>query len=321
MKIILKSVLRPFKQIYTRTIYKINMLYCFWKDYQYCVATNFVTTNSRKESQMARIMLTMHKLEKGMSMKKNPRIFGGDKALYLVNCLYDYSDNYGKDDLFKIAANVIYEYSLDEWSTKEEKIRNKISLFLESNKSVLSKGYAGVKSVSEPPEFEEKRIMEFFQSRNSVRDYSAQTVTIEEINKAIDFAKVTPTACNRQSSRVYYYNEEKQMKAIIENQLGTQGWCDRAKGIIVVTSNQNYFNGSYERYEPFIDGGLYAMNLVYGLHLQHIATCFKMFVREPKREKEFKKLAGIPFNEIPVVLILVGHYKADTVLEPKSVRL
>lgn len=318
---ILKSVLRPFKQLYIRIIYKIRMLYFFWKDYQYCVAANHVTAPCCKDAQATRIMLTMHQLEKGMSMKKNPRIFGGDKADNLVNYLQDYSNNYGKDDLFKIATNVIYEYSLDEWSTKDEKIRNKIESFLEENKSVITKGFAGVKSVSEPPVFDEKEIMDFFRSRNSVRDYSAQPVTIEEVNKAIDFAKVTPTACNRQSSRVYYYNDEMLMKAIVENQLGTQGWCDRAKGIIVVTSNQNYFNGLYERYEPFIDGGLYAMNLVYGLHLQHIATCFKMFVREPKREKEFKKLAGIPFNEIPIVLILVGHYKADNVLEPKSVRL
>ena len=48
------------------------------------------------------------------------------------------------------------------------------------------------------------------------------------------------------------------------------------------------------------------MNFVYGLHLNHVATCFKMFVREPKREKDFKKLA---------------HYKDAQVVSPKSVRI
>ena len=46
-----------------------------------------------------------------------------------------------------------------------------------------------------------------------------------------------------------------------------------------------------------------------------------MFVREPKREKEFKKLANIPENEIPIILILAGHYKDTQVVSPKSVRM
>lgn len=81
------------------------------------------------------------------------------------------------------------------------------------------------------------------------------------------------------------------------------------------------FRGGYERYQGLIDGGLYAMNLVWGLHLNHIATCFKMFVREPKREKTFKRIAKIPENEIPIVLVLAGHYKSSPVVSPKSVRI
>lgn len=63
------------------------------------------------------------------------------------------------------------------------------------------------------------------------------------------------------------------------------------------------------------------MNFVWGLHLNHVATCFKMFVREPKREREFKKLADIPENEIPIVLIMAGHYKDEPVVSPKSARI
>ena len=116
-------------------------------------------------------------------------------------------------------------------------------------------------------------------------------------------------------------NDRNIIKKLIDNQLGSQGWCDNATGLLVITSNQTYFGGTYERHEALIDGGLYAMNIVWGLHLLRIGSCFKMFVREPEREKRFKKIAGIPYNEIPVVLILCGHYKNVGVLEPKSVRL
>lgn len=83
----------------------------------------------------------------------------------------------------------------------------------------------------------------------------------------------------------------------------------------------NVISGGYEHLQGLIDGGLYAMNFVHGLHLNHVATCFKMFIREPKIEKEFKQITDIPDNEIPIVLILAGHYKKTPVLSPKSVRV
>lgn len=78
---------------------------------------------------------------------------------------------------------------------------------------------------------------------------------------------------------------------------------------------------SYKKYQPLIDGGLYAMNFDMGLHLNNIGFCFKMFVREPKIEKEFKQLTQIPKSEIPIVLILAGHYPKHSIKSPKSVRI
>ena len=39
------------------------------------------------------------------------------------------------------------------------------------------------------------------------------------------------------------------------------------------------------------------------------------------KEKEFKKLAQIPENEIPIVLIFAGHYPKHSIKSPKSVRI
>lgn len=133
-------------------------------------------------------------------------------------------------------------------------------------------------------------------------------------------ASYTPSACNRQASRIHVFRDKNVIRKLLDNQLGTQGWCDNASVLICVTVNCNYFGGNYERYQALIDGGLYAMNFVMGLHLNHIASCFKMFIRTPRREKEFKKIAKIPQCEMPVVLILGGHYKSGIVTSPKSER-
>lgn len=317
---LLKDFFRLIKRFFVNTKYKIVILFYFWKDYNYYINTNLLTAPQQKDTQAASIMLFMHQLEKGISMKKNPRIFGGDKAVLLTNQLVQYVSLYGVDHIVTIATNVLYEYFQDEYSTNDISQRVIIESFLKKHNDLIKEGYAGVKKISEPPHFDEKAIISFFESRSSVRDFSDELVTLDEINNAIKFAEVTPSACNRQSVRIHYYDDPSTMKELIDNQLGPQGWCHRAKGIAVVTSNQCFFGKAYERYESLIDGGLYAMNFVYGLHIQHIASCFKMFVREPYREKKFKEIGKIPYNEIPVVLILVGHYKQEEILEPKSVR-
>ena len=62
------------------------------------------------------------------------------------------------------------------------------------------------------------------------------------------------------------------------------------------------------------------MNFVWGLHLNHIASCFKMFVRDISMQKKLNKLLDLPKNEVPIVVILAGHYKQEPVLGPYSHR-
>lgn len=111
-----------------------------------------------------------------------------------------------------------------------------------------------------------------------------------------------------------------QIKKILDNQLGDQGWASGANTLFVITSNLSRFGGTYEHSQALIDGGLFAMNFDWGLHLQHIVSCFKMYVRESKRQKEFLRISEINPNEVPIVLILAGHYKDTTVYGPVSHR-
>lgn len=312
-------LLRSFKNSILRVKEIVLVARCFYKDYVYYIKTSYKYNTKSKDALATPIMLTMHQLEKGISMKKSPRTFGGDKTVRLIQLLNEYKYKYGIDNIYILATNILYEYRKDQWH--DISIENMLDSFLEKNKKILKDGYAGVKNVTIPDSFNEEEIINFFKTRHSCRDYSEIVVTKYEIEQAENFAKVTPTACNRQANRVHFFNDKEIIKSLIDNQLGAQGWCNNATGLIVITSNQTFFGGTYERYEALIDGGLYAMNFVWGLHLQRIGTCFKMFVREPDREKRFKEIAGIPHSEIPVVLILCGHYKNCSVSEPKSVRI
>lgn len=309
------------KQIIRNLLPLWSLWLAFMHDFAFSVKHSLTFHKHRRDQELAQIMLLMHALEKGMTFTDSPREFGGEKAHRLTRLLDRHISSRGMSDTCVIALNVLHEYMRNSNATKDAAIREEMNALLSKHSGVVRDDFAGTKAVQEPPVFDKGAIEMFFSSRSSVRSYSDEPVTDTEIEEVMRLAAHTPSACNRQASRVHVYRERSQMKAIIDTQLGAQNWCDNASVLFVITANSSYFGGVYERHQALIDGGLYAMNFAHGLHLQHIACCFKMFVRDVALEKRFRKVTGIPANEIPVVLVLAGHYLPKPALSPKSVRV
>jgi len=291
------------------TVYKIWIV-CVY-DFFYLLKYSLSPLYSSKDKKLANIMLTTHSIEKGLSFNKKKSGWGKIKVLNLCRDVIEYYNLYGDDIRIQTAIDVLIEYQRDSYANKEKSILNKIENIVDKCKTTNSH-MAGLKPIQKPSfELSEEDVWNFFSSRSSVRYFSDERVTENEVQKAIDFASLTPTACNRQTTKVHMFENKDVIKKIIENQLGDQGWCYNAKVLFVLTSNGSYFNPIYESKQVYIDGGMYAMNFCMGLHVQKIASCFKMFVRIPKLEKEFKKICNIPKEEIPIVLVLAGHYPVD----------
>jgi nitroreductase len=311
----IKHIAIKFKDIYR--IYK-----CFVYDFKYIGKYSLFSLSDTEDRSIAKIMLTMHGLEKGMSFSKKKANWGGERACYLAKQIEYHLIRYGHSQVIDIGLNILYAYTLDVNATKEPKYLNTVSQLLKEHRSSLSLNLGGVKKVNKPIlNISYESIYELFRSRTSVRDFSDTPLLNEQISKAKDFAKLTPSACNRQTCKIYYFQDRILIKKIIDNQKGDQGWCYNCNTLFVITSNISYFNGTFERCEPYIDGGMFAMNFMIGLHVQNIASCYKMYIKEPKLEKEFRSLCKIPEYETPIVLILTGHYKEEGSFSPISYRL
>jgi nitroreductase len=296
-----------------------NLLRAFLSDYSlYMKAHSSKYTLSNLERQT---LLLSHALEKGMCFVNKRENWGGVKASSLTKLLKKYTALEGTSpEILSFATNILQAYTEDAYSSKDPQLLNQIHEVIAMNRQYLNKEISGVKEISEPSAFNEKDIETFFNSRSSVRFFSDAPITTTEIQKALQFATCTPTACNRQSSRVYAFRDKTTIRKILDLQLGDQGWCNNADTLFVITGVASYFGGVYERNQVYIDGGLFAMNFVYGLHLQHIASCYKMFVRIPSVMEELRAVCGIPGNEIPIILIPAGHYLPHAVHGPKSHR-
>jgi nitroreductase len=284
----------------------------------------FVDAHSHKyrlSDLECRILLLSHALEKGMCFVNKRQNWGGAKADSLIKLLKKYTALEGTSpEVITFSTNVLRAYTEDPYSSKDPKLAEEIQKTLEKHREYLKDNVSGVKEITTPPAFHKEEIETFFASRSSVRFFSDSPVTVSEIQEAVNFATYTPTACNRQSSRVYAFRDKETIQKILDLQLGDQGWCNNADTLFIITGIASYFGGVYERNQVYIDGGLFAMNFVYGLHLQHIASCYKMFVREPSIMKKLTGICDIPQNEIPIILVLAGHYPDYPVRGPKSHR-
>lgn len=305
---------------------KLSYYRSIWKDisYDYSKRLKYSLTpfNQSKENLEAEIMLIMHPIEKGLCFPTKRNGWGKEKVLILINKINCYISKYGINEIISTAINILNQYINSQEASKDEKIQKEISNLVLHNSQYIKQGIGGSKIVEKPSfKFTETDLLNFFKQRSSVRFYSDNPITQEEINKVLSFAKTTPSACNRQTSRVYIFTKKEQIKSIIDCQFGDQGWCNNATALFIVTSDISYFNATHERAQPYIDGGMYAMNVMMGLHAQKIASCFKEYIRIPSSESLFYQLSGIKDNEIPIVLILAGHYKNESTLSPISHRL
>jgi nitroreductase len=296
------------------------VLLCYMSDFKRSVRYSLSAIKNTKLHLQARIILNLHSLEKGLSFKNRKEGWGGEKAYNLAVLVDKYNKTYGVDEISINAINVLNEYLKDSSSSKNDRFVDFIKKVLSTNDTIKD-GIGGVKKVSKPSfSISYDQVRDFFASRRSVRDFSNSEITVEEVNNALEIASTTPTACNRQAQRVYSFSDKSKIKSILENQLGDQGWCLKANKMFVITSSVSFYNGTFERHQALVDGGLYAMNFVMGLHAQRIATCFKMYVRKPSIDREFRKLCNIPKDEDPVVLVLAGHYPLEEIQVPYSYR-
>lgn len=104
----------------------------------------------------------------------------------------------------------------------------------------------------------------FAESRYSVRNFSDEPVDTELIRQSLKIAEKSPSACNRQPWRVYVY-KGKRKNEILTLQGGTKGFTENIDTAILVACNlESYF--VHEMDLPFVDGGLYAMTLMFALH-------------------------------------------------------
>lgn len=263
----------------------------------------------RKGVLQAQILKSYHRIEKGLALKAPRPGFGADAIALLIDDLRDYRARYGHDHAVERGLQTLEEYRA--FNADAGRAVPEVSEFLQ--------GYADRERVlpSEGGTIEVTRaaihaaatlpIDAFFQSRYSVRQFSAEPVADDLIAHAVQLAQKSPSVCNRQAGRVYVATGKTRIAELLAYQNGNRGFGDQADKLLVVTASLDCFLTVGERYQCWIDGGLFAMSLIYALHALGLGSCCLNWSVEPGADRTFKAAAGIPDDQAIIMLLAVGH--------------
>lgn len=147
----------------------------------------------------------------------------------------------------------------------------------------------------------------FFATRHSVRQFTGAPVDRPILERAVALALSTPSVCNRQGWRVHAFTDAAQRARVLAYQNGNRGFGDRAGAVLAVTADLRHFTGVGERYQGWIDGGLFAMTLAWAFHALGLGCCMLNWSVTRDTDRALRREAGIPDHETVIMLMAVGH--------------
>ncbi len=147
----------------------------------------------------------------------------------------------------------------------------------------------------------------FFLSRYTLRDFSEKALENSLVERAIRLAMKSPSACNRQAWHVYDLNAPEIISTALSCQSGNRGFGHKVKRLLVVTADLRAFVSPKERYQHWIDGGMFSMSLIWAFHSLGVASCCLNWSQDPGSDIKFRKLVPINPAHSVIMLIALGY--------------
>jgi nitroreductase len=266
--------------------------------------------NDNPDKMVGSIILQYHVIEKGLTMPESRTGFGKERIILLCRECMEYIEKYGKEDeQINHAIGVVLEYEGYHESIGfilDNEVKDAINQLKDSLKTRVNITIQLQKTKTEYFKKTNCSFPDFSNSRSSIRNFTSEDIPLTKIKTALELARNTPSACNRQSWRTYVFTDKQMITRLLEAQGGNRGFGHLTNKLIIVTGELAMFCYTSERYQVYIDGGLYAMNLLYALHNNEIAACILNCSFDFEKEQEIKRFSGIKESEVLIAMIACG---------------
>lgn len=291
----------------------LRLASAFFYDYVRYRRFSFFAEQTSRGNRRAIIRIFIHYLEGGMAFPDVRLGYGQDKAKSVMKKLRAYYDDFGADETVAWAMATLDAYfsyhrernfDLSALAADFSDLKAVVSLDALASAGGAEHVTAAQIRAASMIDFEA-----FMQHRHSVRQYASGPVDDETIAGIVRNAQQCPSVCNRQSCKVYAINDVELVQRALTYQAGNAGFRQEIQTVFVVTSNMSEMNLIGERYQGWIDGGIFAMTLALAIHAQGLGACFLNWSVEPQQDRALRHHLGIPDDELVITMMSAGHLK------------
>ncbi len=307
------------KQSTKRQLQKIRLRYLAQKDIsRFSRTASFSIFDDGYEQVVSRIMYNVHALEKGLSRNRDIRLGFGKKALSNLNDAMVVYHTAGYDRTlfaYQQGLGVIQRYQ--ELHAKHEFDVSFLGEIIDSEFLVSDVVYdaAGTKVIRKADKLHnsEKSFFELAYGRSSVREFSGNPIDTNKVINALRAAEKTPSVCNRQGWRVYWTEDKELAAQVLRHQRGF-GYPQMPEVLLCITVSNHTFLSPVERNQSFVDGGLFAMSVMYGLEHEGLAAVPLNACLYHKAQLAVRELLDIDESESIIMFMAIGDFLDESVV-------
>ena len=283
-----------FFNTYSKLRYKFKALYYGTK------------SNQDERYNLFNFRRNIHRLEKGLSYAELKSVFAED----YINQTVQYLIEGEKSNSFDLGSIGWGKAVLNEYFSKVSHTNKVTKAFKLFETATLNNGFPKneipyLESARPKTEITYEQLMQMAVRRRSVRHFEGKIVNEEIIKKAYEIAKMSPSACNRQSFQYYFYNEPTVVKKLSQIPGGVAGY--EIPAVIVLVGNYNGYFDERDINAPIIDASLSAMSFLFALETLGLGSVCINWPNLPDREKKIRKVLNLEKYEFVIMMIGVGY--------------
>lgn len=272
----------------------------FWR-------ASFTNGAQTRENLRARIAIGLHFLEYGLSLRDAAKGRGFEKAAQLAEDIDTWIAAFGPDATTEIALRALESWLERNAGSGLDTAR--IEQVVAAHSGTATSGLCGGVEEVTREDIQARGMMDFLafaEARHSIRTYAPEPVPQDAIERAVRAAQQSPSSCNRQTCRAHIWTEPAARARLLALQSGNAGFGDQLGGVAVITSDLSHWEQANERYQGWVDGGLFAMSFAYGLHAEGLGAVMLNWSERHARDRELRALAGLAESELVVTMIGFG---------------
>jgi nitroreductase len=264
----------------------------------------------------ALLFVHFHKIEKTLALPEPPNLFGTSYLGPLLDLLDAWARAVGDFEavVFRAACRALSEYrtrvgdrlerEFPELASRLDRQLGRYSTCLNARKEEVTRRVtaAELRAAVGGIDFERLACL-----RHSVRNFAPDPVPDVVIAHAVRIAQRTPSVCNRQAWRVHVYTTPEDKEMVLRTQDGNAGFGHLAARVLLISSDTRVYVTSGERHQAYVDGGMFAMSLVYALQAEGVVSCCLNLCNYFFQDVAVHRACRIPAWEIPIMMIAIGY--------------